>query len=309
MKNDTIDTVPGDVRNDYSKAGTIWTDSSGERYIECARCNQDDTIFEVQLSAESRPHFRAWYNAKEIAKFGLVIDLSSRIEQALSEGGASAADYVIACARLPHGYETDHAALRAIVTFWHETTIDATIAYYAVPYGTDHGVALARMTRLDSGTRELRSLLAQIYPATVRTRLADLGLATGVKLPADRAWYQRLSADAIARLDGDMSRPLPESADLDAPGATRDVEIAGITVPIVSIDAEIAPHRVGVCAVEVSSAEQGSSMEQGLAVIRTIVTGSNVLFTKTDHDPTSPFPVAAGRPFIETHDEHPIEHG
>jgi hypothetical protein len=171
-----------------------------------------------------------------------------------------------AAPRLPHGYETDHAALRAVVTLYSEATTDTTIAYYAVPHGTDHQAHLDRMTRLDSGTRELRSLLAQLYPADVRARLSALGRAVSVQLPADRAWYQRLSADALARLDGDMSRPLPESADLDVPPATVAVG-ADRDMPI------------GIFAVR--------PMEQ----------------------PAPPLPIATDRPFIETHDEHPIEHG
>jgi hypothetical protein len=241
-------------RNDHSKAGTIWTDNAGDRYTERMRNNQEGALFEVQLSPVTRPDLRAWYSSKDIAELGLAVEC---VAFTLALGSAS---------RLPHGYETDHAALRAIVTLYSEATTDATIAYYAAPCdGPEHKASLARMGRLDVATNELRSRLARTYPESARDRLADLARGEHLFSLSDRTWRERLSADALARLDGDMSRPLPESADLDVlPAEPFDPQKAQPISPAV---------------IEAARALDRKSEHRGMQI------------------------------FIETHDEHPIEHG
>jgi len=144
-------------------------------------------------------------------------------------------------ARLPHGYESDAAALRAVVTLYSEAAIDARPAFSTAADGDfphdcrderpPAGVALNRLSDLNTARDELRDVwsAAVVYGdhptlADVRRCLAHLGDGyTGRRA----AWLVTVGADVLSRLGGDAGRPLPAS-----PAAERAASDAASDSPL-----------------------------------------------------------------------------
>ena len=136
-------------------------------------------------------------------------------------------------APLAHGHASDADALLLIVALYTARAVEALGAYYRATAAAQdrttllgvgaavlaRELALDRSSFLDDAADELRTVWAQHYGRptrhTVRSLLAELGVGGATREARRRAWLAAVVADVVARLDGDLERPLPQPPELE----------------------------------------------------------------------------------------------
>jgi hypothetical protein len=112
-----------------------------------------------------------------------------------------------------HGYESDLAALRAIITLYSEAAIDAgrwVTGKMATRSGRHNDLTTAKgwlegIWAISDTDQDMRSIFEVEVAALQRsTSVRSMG-------PAMTKWMAMVVDDVKARLGGDMGRPLPDS--------------------------------------------------------------------------------------------------
>ncbi len=107
--------------------------------------------------------------------------------------------------------------VRAIINRYQAGAVDADILYWRVAaQDPRYRLMLDRVNRLDRAIDHIRNTLGRWLSAPNLGSFADR-LHSGyvhIRDEATKTWLTRVSEDVLARLAGEMDRPLPDSADL-----------------------------------------------------------------------------------------------
>ena len=114
-----------------------------------------------------------------------------------------------------HGYESDAAAVRVIVSIYSEAAIDARLAC-AREWDGGSGQAYSAAVNRWIAIRDAAEAIAYVwareiaFPSETMTLERRIALMPTCRPEGERRWFETVAADIRARLAGDMSRPIPE---------------------------------------------------------------------------------------------------